>query len=250
MPTAGRIYYFASKPQGEEQPYVVLIHGAGGTHLHWPHNLRRLEHHRVLAPDLPGHGKSDGIGEQSIGRYTELVADWLAEIGVERATVVGHSMGGAIAQTLALQFPQLVERLVLVSTGAVLPVNQDLLEKASRPATAPAAMDMIVKWSFNKGTDPKLLQAARKQMGTIRPAVLSGDFIACSRFDTTGQLGKISAPTLVLCGEADVMTPLRFSQQLQAGIPHAQLVTIPNTGHMLMLEQPEAAAKAIQDFLS
>jgi pimeloyl-ACP methyl ester carboxylesterase len=250
MPTAGSIYYFESKNQDNDQPYIVLIHGAGGTHLHWPYNLRRLNNHRVLALDLPGHGKSDGIGEQSIDRYADAVATWLAELGVKSATIVGHSMGGAIAQSLALNHSNLVESLVLVATGAQLPVNLDLLEKVSKPGTTPAALDMIIKWSFSKETSPKLRQTARRQMDTIRPTVIYGDFIACSRFDTSLELGRIQAPTLVLCGEADKMTPLRFSKQLEENIPDARLVTIPDAGHMVMLEQPEAIAAAIGKFLS
>jgi pimeloyl-ACP methyl ester carboxylesterase len=250
MPTAGSIYYFASNNQENDHPYVVLIHGAGGTHLHWPYNLRRLNDHRVLALDLPGHGKSDGIGEQSIERYADAVAAWLAEIGVKKATFVGHSMGGAIAQTMALKYASLVERLVLVATGAQLPVNPDLLEKVSKPGTTPVALDMIIKWAFSKEADAKLRETARKQMDAIRPTVIYGDFIACSRFDTAGQLGKIKAPTLVLCGEADKMTPLRFSKQLQENIPNARLVTLPDGGHMIMLEQPEALAQAIREFIT
>jgi pimeloyl-ACP methyl ester carboxylesterase len=250
MPTAGSIYYFASKAQEDDQPEVVLIHGAGGTHLHWPYNLRRLNNHRVLAPDLPGHGKSEGIGEQAIERYAQLIADWLEDIGVKQAAVVGHSMGGAIAQSLALSHPKMVGKLVLISTGAVLPVNPDLLEKISVPASAPSALDLIVKWSYAKGTDPTLLQQAREQMDAIRPTVIYGDFVACSRFDTTEQLSKIKAPTLVLCGEADKMTPIHFSKQLQENIPNATLVTIPEAGHMIMIEQPEKVAEEILNFLT
>jgi pimeloyl-ACP methyl ester carboxylesterase len=250
MPTAGSIYYFTSKPQDNDHPVLLLIHGAGGTHLHWPYNLRRLNNHRVLAPDLPGHGKSDGLGEQAIEKYVWRITEWLEQIGVEKASVVGHSMGGAIAQTLALQHPELVDRLVLVSTGAALPVNPDLLEKISSPATAPAALDLITKWSYSKNVDPKLLQQARQRMDEIRPTVIYGDFVACSQFNTSEHLSKIKAPTLVLCGEQDKMTPLRFSSQLQENIPDASLSIIPEAGHMVMLEQPEKVAAEILQFLT
>ena len=75
MPTAGDIYYFASKQGAATKPAVVLIHGAGGDHLHWPHNIRRLGEYRVFAPDLPGHGKSRGIGAQSIREYAKTIMD-------------------------------------------------------------------------------------------------------------------------------------------------------------------------------
>jgi pimeloyl-ACP methyl ester carboxylesterase len=249
MPIAGNLYYYASKQEENDQPAVVLIHGAGGTHLHWPYNLRRLNNHRVLAPDLPGHGKSEGIGEQSIDIYAEGIADWLKEIKTKKVVVIGHSMGGAIAQSLAFNYPKLVKGLVLVSTGAVLPVNQDLLEKISSPATASAALDMITKWSYAKETDPKFIQQAREQMNAIRPTVIYGDLVACDHFNAAGRLAKIKAPTLILCGEDDKMTPLHLSKQLEDGIPDASLTLIPGAGHMAMLEQPERVAVEVTNFL-
>lgn len=249
MPIAGKIYYFASRQGSNNGSAVILIHGAGGTHLHWPYNLRRLNGHRVLAPDLPGHGKSNGIGEQDIDKYAHGLVSWMQEVGVKKAAVIGHSMGGAIAQSIAINYPQLVERLVLISTGAVLPVNQDLLEKVSSPTTAPAALDLITKWSYSPQASPKLLKKAREQMGEIRPSVIYGDFLACNQFDSTKELSNIGAPTLILCGEEDKMTPLRFSKQLEASIPNARLTTIPSAGHMVMLEQPEIVSKMVFDFL-
>ena len=106
MPIVNHLYYFATRSHTENQPTVVLLHGAGGNHLNWPHNFRRLSGCRVLAPDLPGHGKSEGIGEQSIERYAEHIHNWLRQLEVREAVIAGHSMGGAIAQTLALQHPQ------------------------------------------------------------------------------------------------------------------------------------------------
>jgi pimeloyl-ACP methyl ester carboxylesterase len=249
MPTAGNLYYFASKQEENDQPAVVLIHGAGGTHLHWPYNLRRLNNHRVLAPDLPGHGKSEGIGEQSIDIYAQGIADWLKEIGISKAVVIGHSMGGAIAQSLAFNHSKFVHSLVLISTGPVLPVNQDLLEKISFPATASAALDMITKWSYSKETNPKLIHQAREQMNAIRPTVIYGDLVACNHFNSTGRLSKIKAPTLILCGENDKMTPVNLSKQLEVSIPNASLSLIPNAGHMVMLEQPEIVAEEVINFL-
>ncbi len=249
MPIAGSIYYFASKQAQPDQPAIVLIHGAGGNHLHWPHQLRRLKSYRVFAPDLPGHGKSSGLGEQAIDKYAAVVADWMAAIELEQAVIVGHSMGGAIAQTMAVQFPQLVSKLVLISTGAVLSVNTDLLHLLSTPASTPAAIDSVVKWSYARGTDEKLLEQARTQLNETRTSVIYGDYLACNNFNLTAELPNISTSTLVLCGEMDKMTPPDLSKQLAANIPHATLSLFPGGGHMLMLEQPEAVASALADFV-
>ncbi len=249
MPTEGDVYYFASKQNGVKQPAVVLIHGAGGNHLHWPHNLRRLSNYQVYAPDLPGHGKSGGLGEQSVLNYARAVVAWMEAMGIKKAVIAGHSMGGAIAQTLAVEFPKMVKGLILVATGARLAVNQDLLAKLSTPGGTPAAINQIVKWSWMKGTDTKFLDKLRNQLGEVRSAVLYGDYLACSKFDMTDRLKKIKAPTLVIAGDNDKMTPLDLNRQLESGIRQAQLAVIPEAGHMVMLEQPEKVAREALAFL-
>jgi len=250
MPTAGDLFYFASKQGVATRPAVVLIHGAGGDHLNWPYNIRRMGDYRVFAPDLPGHGKSGGIGEQTIGGYAKIIADWLIDIGIARAVFVGHSMGGAIAQTLALDHPDLVRGIVLVGTGSKLPVNPDLLEKLSVPAAFPKAVELIVKWSFTKEADEKLRQQAQETMMKTRPTVVYGDFLACSKFDVTERLKDIKKPTLVICGGVDVMTPFAISEGLRDQIPGATLVTVEGAGHMVMAEKSDEVAAAIRKFLS
>lgn len=250
MPFAGGLYYYSSRQNGDkESPAVVLIHGAGGTHMHWPYNLRRLNNHRVFAPDLPGHGKSSGLGKQSVEKYAETISAWMDAIGLDQALIVGHSMGGAIAQTLAVQRPEVVTGLVLIGTGARLEVNQDLLYKFSTPSSTPAAIDMVIKWSWNNTKDEKLLKMVKEQMLAIRSAVVYGDFLACNNFDLTGQVEHIQAPTLIIVGENDKMTPLDLNKQLERKIPKAKMAVISEGGHMVMLEKPEAVAEEVFGFL-
>lgn len=248
MPTAGEIYYFASK-NGDDRPALILIHGAGGMHLHWPYTLRRLTHYRVFAPDLPGHGKSEGLGKQSIDKYAEALAAWMDQVGIEKAVLAGHSMGGAIAQTMATQYADKVRALILISTGAKLAVNPHLLEVLSTPSTTSTAIDMILKWSWSPETNGKLIAKIREQMLSTRSAVLYGDFLACSKFDLTQKLGKIKVPTLVIAGDNDKMTPIDVNRQLETGIKNAQLEVIPNGAHMVMLEKPDAVGDVAFNFL-
>lgn len=250
MPTAGEMYYFTSKSNGGKEPILVLIHGAGGNYLHWPHNLRRLNHHKVYAPDLPGHGKSSGLGLQSVNSYAESIAAWMKSVGIDQAVIAGHSMGGAIAQTLAVEYPKMVRALILVATGARLSVNQNLLFKLSTPATTPSAVEDIIKWSWKPGTEQKLLEKIRDQLLATRSAVIYGDYLACNNFNLTSSLKKIKVPTLVVAGEDDKMTPLDLNRQLEQGIRQAQIAVVPNAGHMVMLEQPEKVARETLTFLS
>ncbi|HKJ26734.1 MAG TPA: alpha/beta hydrolase [Anaerolineales bacterium] len=248
MPTTGDIYHFDSK-KGESESPIVLVHGAGGTHLHWPYNLRRINNHRVFAPDLPGHGKSGGLGEQSVKKYAAFLVDWMDKVGLKQAVVGGHSMGGAIAQTFALNYPDRISALILVGTGAKLSVNQDLLHKLSSTASTPTAIANIVKWSYAPGTDSKLLTKMKDQLLGVRSAVLYGDYLACDNFDVTDRLSEISVPTLIVCGEVDKMTPVDLSKQLQAQISQASLHLVPDAGHMVMLEKPDNVAQAVTTFI-
>lgn len=249
MPVQGDIYYFETKNGDNGKPPVVLIHGAGGTHLHWPHHVRRLGGIKVLAPDLPGHGKSGGLGEQTITGYAKAIVEWLNGLGRSKAIFVGHSMGGAIAQTLALDYGEHVAGIGLVGTGAKLPVNGDLLDRLALPASFESAVELIVKWSYRKDADPELKKQVLEKMLETRPSVLHGDYMACNAFSVRERLGEIEVPVCVICGEDDKMTPIRFSEQLADEISGAMMVSVPEAGHMVMIEQPEMVAKSLEDFV-
>ncbi|RME86948.1 MAG: alpha/beta hydrolase [Anaerolineae bacterium] len=250
MPLAAGLYYFAHEPEGDDQVPVILIHGAGGTCLHWPPEVRRLEGRRVYALDLPGHGKSEGIGKQSIEEYARVVVDFMKALKVRSAVVVGHSMGGAIALTLALKHRRRVHALGLVGTGARLRVAPAILESTASEATFETAVQMITDWAFGPEVSPELKSLAAQRMAETRPTVLHGDFVACDAFDVMDKLGKIRVPTLILCGTEDKLTPPRYSEYLREKIPDSRLVLVKGAGHMVMLEQPATVATALQDFLA
>jgi pimeloyl-ACP methyl ester carboxylesterase len=211
--------------------------------------MRRLPGYRMYALDLPGHGKSGGRGQQSIPAYAQAVLQWLEAVGLHQAVFVGHSMGSAIAMVLALDHAEHVSGLCLVGAGARLRVNPALLESASSPSTFYSAVETVVRWSFSPQVEPRLLEQATKRMAETRPSVLYVDFLACDAFDVIGRVASIRQPSLILCGVDDQMTPVRYAQFLADGLPRATLKTIPNAGHMVMLEQPKAVAKALADFL-
>ncbi|MFL7813904.1 MAG: alpha/beta fold hydrolase [Anaerolineales bacterium] len=249
MPYSSNLYYQAYQAGDPSRRALALIHGAGGHRLSWPSGLRRLSGWRVYAPDLPGHGKSGGPGLQRIADYGETLAGWIHSLDLPKVFLVGHSMGGAIALWLAVQHPELVRGLVLISTGARLPVNLALIEELSTPQGALAAVDRILGWSFNPGTPKPLIEGVRKAMLETRPSVLAGDFLACDAVDLRSELAGISLPTLVLVGENDKMTPLKYSEELAVEISGAELQVIRGAGHMLPLEAPERVEEALRMFL-
>ncbi len=245
--TTGSIWYAENQPPAPDQPPLILIHGAGGDHLHWPPELRRLSGASILALDLPGHGRSEGPGRERIEDYADILVGFLDGAGVAKAVLCGHSMGGAIAQAVALAYPERVAALVLIGTGAKLRVAPALLEAIL--ADYGAVLEMMADWAFSPTAPAELKELGMKAMGQADPSVVHGDYAACDLFDLRDRLGEICVPTLVVGGTDDKMTPLRFSQYLADRIPDAQLVTLEGAGHMLALEQPAAVAAAVKGFL-
>ncbi|MGQ9593277.1 MAG: alpha/beta fold hydrolase [Anaerolineae bacterium] len=244
--TGERLFYALHRDEGARAA-VVLVHGAGGSHVHWPVALRRLPGATVYALDLPGHGRSEGEGRRSIGAYRDVVRAFLEVAGLERAILVGHSMGGAIALDVALRYPKRLAGLVLVGSGARLRVAPALLQGLQEDY--PRAVENLVQWLFAEGAPEQPRRRARQQLLEANPDVVYGDFLACDGFDVMGELPRVETQTLVICGTADRMTPLKYSEYLAAHIPQARLEVIPGGGHMVMLEQPEPVARAVSAFL-
>jgi len=251
MPTTTKLYYFAHEAEDEviKRPPVILIHGAGGTHLSWPPQIRRLADEKMYALDLPGHGKSEGISRQSIDEYADDVLDFMKELKMRAAIIVGHSMGGAVALTLALKYPKQVLGLGLLGSGSKLRVAPNILESAGNANTFESAINMIHETCFGSEAPKNLIELSKRTMRTIRPPVLLGDFLACNEFDVTSQLEKINIPTLMICGAEDKMMPLKFSESLRDGIVNSQLRVVEDAGHMVMLEKPDAVADLLKQFI-
>jgi pimeloyl-ACP methyl ester carboxylesterase len=211
--------------------------------------MRRLDGEDVLAIDLPGHGASPGEGKATIDAYTADVLYVMDHLGIDQAVIAGHSMGGAIAQRLCLDYPERVRALILLGTGARLSVHPKLIQYCSDESTYPKAVSLVVKWAFSQGADKRLVELAGERMVETPASVMHGDFIACDAFDMREKLSEIEKPTLVICGADDKMTPARFSQYLSKKIPRSRLEIVPNAGHMVMLEQPDIVAHLVKGFL-
>ena len=249
MPFAGNIHYRKYSCSERDKTPLILIHGAGGSYLHWPTEIRRMGGENILAIDLPGHGNSGGEGEQTIKAYSETVLSFFDEMGLDQPTIVGHSMGSAIAQLLCLNHPERVQRLILIGAGAMFRVHPDILRLSTSEITFPEVVSMVMDWVFSSQTPKRLVELAGERMAQVPPAVVHNDFLACKAFDIRDQVREIQQPVLVICGSEDQMTPVRFSQFLMEELPAARLEIIPNAGHMVMLEQPEMVANLIREFI-
>jgi pimeloyl-ACP methyl ester carboxylesterase len=250
MPVAAGLYYFAHEAENFSRPPVILIHGAGGYHLSWPPQIRRMHNQRIFAVDLPGHGKSDGVGHHTIDDYTVEIIEFIKALKLNTAVLAGHSMGSAIALNAAILFPGKVLGLCLLGSGAHLRVAHSILQSASDPSTFAATIRLIMDHSFAPQANARLKELAAQHMEETRSSVLYGDLLACNAFNITDQLTQVTVPTFILCGALDKMVPLKSSEILRDNITGAQMDIMSNVGHMLMLEQPDKTSEKLSAFLN
>jgi len=243
----GKLYYTDHRKADSVAISVIYIHSAGGTHLDWSAQLRRLPQANAIALDLPAHGKSDPPHRTTIPDYADDVVALIDTLNIPRAIFAGHSMGGGIAQQIALTYPQKVAGLILIGTGAKLTVHPDILNRVMTDYEAVATL--LAEWLWGADVLQATKNATYDQLLKTPAEVTFGDYIACNSFDSRPHLKNITAPTLVISGTHDKMTPLKYGQYLADNIANAQLAIIENAGHMLGLEYPEKVAGIVADWL-
>jgi pimeloyl-ACP methyl ester carboxylesterase len=236
-------------------PTVVLVHGAGFDHTTWALHSRWFAHHGygVLAPDLPGHGRSSGTPLPAIADMADWIAALLETGGAAKAWLVGHSMGSLIALETAARHPAKVTALSLIGTAAPMTVGPDLLKAAE--ANDHSAIDMISIWGLGFQAElggslaPGLWMhsGAQRVLENCRPGVLFNDLSACNAYQgALAAAAEITVPTTIILGERDMMTPARAAKALAAALPNSRTVVLPGAGHMMMAERPEELLAALQ----
>ena len=226
---------------------VVFVHCAGGNSLLWRRTIQYLSGpSKAFAVDLPGHPSGE-ISCTSVAAYAEAVHSFIVESGIDTPLICGHSMGGAISLALALAYPEDLGGLILVSTGAKLGVAQEITDGLSREPMR-TIESVITPWSFDS-IDIGLGREARAALSLSNLPVFLNDYLACEGFDVRQSLPRVTARTLVVCGDKDRMTPPKWSHYLKANIADSELYFIKDSGHMLPLEKPEPLAGVIQRFL-
>jgi pimeloyl-ACP methyl ester carboxylesterase len=238
---------FGSGKREQGKDSLVFIHGAGGNRTFW--HLQGdyfSKAFNVIIMELPGHGAAQGQGAQEVKDYTLWIKGALDELKLSSPFVIGHSMGGAITMDLAMRFPALPKGLVLASTGARLRTVPDILDGIEK--AFPETVELICERSFAQDAPEELRRFAVAEMMKNSPHVLHGDFTACDRFDVMDQVQAICNPTLVICGDQDALTPIRYSRFLADKIAGARLEIVEKAGHLVMLERAEEFNKKIEAF--
>lgn len=252
--------YTGGKPFDSARPTAMFIHGAQNDHSVWCLQSRYFAHHgfNVLAVDLPGHGRSKGKAKESV----EAMAGWVLEVmdavGVDKALMIGHSMGSLIALEASHLAPARVTHLALLGTTYPMKVSDALL--GTSKDNEPAAIDMVNIFSHSSmaqkpscpGPGFYTMGGARRlmqRMSQINPEQLFyTDFFACNAY-ANGQVAAEAArcPVLFIFGGKDMMTPARSTKALTTAIAHGKIVQV-DAGHQMMAEQPDAVLDALIAF--
>ena len=249
--------YTGGRPWAPRAPAVVFLHGAAFDHSVWQWQSRYFAHHghAVLAVDLPGHGRSPGPLRKTVAELAGWVAAFIESAGLERAAVVGHSMGSLVALETALRHPARVARLGLVGAAVPMAVGDPFL--AAARDDSPVALDMEVTWGLSRhamlASSPipgvALHGSSRSLNARAHAGVLHADLAACRAYQPSMEaIRALKVPALVVGGKRDVMTPLKFGRTLAGEIPGAKFATL-DSGHSMMLEAPRELLAALKEFL-
>jgi pimeloyl-ACP methyl ester carboxylesterase len=239
-------------------PTIVFVHGAANDHSVWALQSRYFAHHgrNVLAVDLPGHGRSGGDALASV----DAIADWIVALldaaGVAKASLVGHSLGSLAVLAAAGRHSNRVADVALLGPAVPMPVSDVLLAAAA--ANDHVAYELINGWSYSAGKQlggnpfPGMWMtgSGMRLMERTRPGVLATDLAACNAY--AGGLdaaAHVRCPALAIIGARDLMAPPKSAQALIAALPGVRAVTLPDCGHALMAEAPDAVLDALAAFL-
>lgn len=232
---------------------LVFVHGSGDSAQTWRPLIARLSGCDSLALNLPGHGDRldrPGPPAMSVGDYADAMRTALARRELAGVTLVGHSLGGAIALYMALEYPALIGRIVLIGTGARLRVLPAILEgaKSSVPTEVAQAHRELIRSGFAPEHEAQA-EAYIAAMEPLAAGAFGRDLTACDAFDMMADLGRIEQPALVVTGAADRLTPPKYATYLRDHLENARLALIPGAGHYVQIEAPDAVAAAIREWL-
>jgi pimeloyl-ACP methyl ester carboxylesterase len=231
---------------------LLCIHGSGNNgHSFLPLFERLEDDHSLVALSLPGHARSGGT--EALGTIAEMAAHAAGVIeglGLKRPVVLGHSLGGAVVLELALSRPELVGGLVIVGSMPKFPPLPDAALEPLRRVVAGKERRQFRRDAFSPKTPDEIVHKGWMEDAKTDPRVMLGDLLSLRTWAADERLGEVACPTLVLWGEDELPPMLAGSRQLAEGIPGAEQCVVPEAGHMVHFEKPDAVAAALRDFLA
>ena len=223
---------------------LVFIHGAGSSSLSFYYQLQHFRNSKAL--DLPGH--PTGRPCPSIEQYLEWVRGFTTARRYKNMVICGHSMGGAISMLYALRYPEEVRGIILMGTGARLRVHPDYLQ-LGKDSVEDKAQWLENQMAYYPGVATDMVQSLKRRSVEIGPSVEVNDLMACDEFDVMNEIENISLPTLVICGDQDTMTPVKYADYMADRIPGAKKVIVPGASHFVQLQKYKQVNTSIEEFM-
>ncbi len=242
----GKKLFYKIRKAGSNN-FLVFIHGSGGDSSIWKHQFDIDINYSIIALDLPSHGRSDKFETLSLDLYVDVLKKFIESLNYEKMILCGHSLGGAVIQSFYFNYPNFVNKLILVGTGARLKVSQVILE--SLKTNYDKFLNDLPVGAFSRKTPTNIINEYIKESSTIGSEVTYQDFSICDKFDMLEKTSSIKIPCLIIVGAEDKLTPVRYSNYFHENIKINDYKIIKQAGHMVMLEKSEEFNKVIQDFI-
>ena len=224
---------------------TVFVHGSGACADIWRYQIDYFPDSHAV--NLPGHPQGQAL--ESVDECVDWLRQYLKGRGCRDVVLAGHSFGGAIALMYALRYPQELKGIVTIGSGARLKVHPMYLTPCEEAIEGgPRKWHEMIEQMCRRTPADYQRDVTEKQK-SIGPAVMLNDLLCCDEFDVMDRIHEIKPPALVICGESDVWTPVKFSHYLGAKIANSSVVIVPRAGHFVFAEKPEVVNEAIDGFL-
>ncbi|MFX1273530.1 MAG: alpha/beta fold hydrolase [Promethearchaeota archaeon] len=230
------------------QNALIFIHGSGESSYVWKDQMSYLNlDYSLIALDLPSHAKSAEFEKLSLDLYVESIKGLVDHLHLKKVILVGHSLGGAIAQAYYFKYREDIASLILCATGVRLRVSPFIFNSIRDDYNE--YLKTIPLGAFYRKTSKQIINDFLEEVSKIEAEVAYKDFSICNEFDVLNKINRVRVPCLIICGNADKLTPIKYSQYFKDKIENSILKLIKNAGHMVMLEKPEEVNMVIQEFI-
>jgi pimeloyl-ACP methyl ester carboxylesterase len=225
---------------------VIFVHGSGGYSGVWRYQTDYFPDSHAV--NLPGHLQGQRLN--SVEEHVDWLRDYVRDNGLRDVVLTGHSFGGAIALMYALRYPEELRAIIIIGSGARLKVHPALiaaLEKAVNGNPDGWWQEVAAGYHLTPRDYAREILETQKAMG---PAVMLNDFLCCDAFDVMDRVQEIKLPALIVCGEKDMLTPVKYARYLGANLASSQVLIVPGATHFVFAEKPDVVNKAIDGFLN
>lgn len=225
---------------------LIFIHGSGTYGGIWRYQTDYLSNSEAI--NLPGHLQGQPLN--SIEEYADWIREYIRGRGYKDVVLAGHSLGGAIALMYALKYPQELKGIIIISSGARLKVHPRYLTPIEEAIKGNLQEWYQVLEGMHRLIPEDYKREVIEQQKAIGPTVMLNDYLCCDKFDLMDKVQEIKLPALIICGELDVLTPVKYANYLGSKLTNSQVVIIPQATHLVFAEKPEAVNKAIEEFIN